>query len=91
VKVVWKYGISWPAVAAGEVIFEMPAGAELLTVQVQNDQGALWALVDPAAPKESRFFRVVPTGDPPEELTAEQYVGTFQLGWTVWHVFEVLR
>jgi hypothetical protein len=93
VRVVWKYVIDLAAVKAGEVSFDMPAGAKLLTVQgqTQSGLGALWALVDPTAPKETRRFRVVPTGGPPEELTAERYVGTFQLGWTVWHVFEALR
>jgi hypothetical protein len=89
--VVWKYVISRSAIGAGEVAFPMPAGAEVLTVQAKGDSGVLWALVDPAASKETRRFRVVPTGGPPSELKAEWYVGTFQLGWTVWHVFEVLR
>jgi hypothetical protein len=96
VRVVWKYVIDLAAVKAGEVSFDMPVGAELLTVQTQAayaalGHGALWALVDPTAPKETRRFRVVPTGGSPEELTAERYVGTFQLGRTVWHVFEHLE
>jgi hypothetical protein len=89
--VVWKYVISRSAIGAGEVAFPMPAGAELLTVQDQGGMGSLWALVDPSAPKETRRFRVVPTGGTPTQLEAERYVGTFQLGWTVWHVFEALR
>lgn len=79
-----------------EVAFEfaMPKGAELLTVQTQYAGGpgetpALWALVDPDAPRETRRFQLVGTGhrEVEEDLT---YVGTFQLtgGSFVGHVFE---
>jgi hypothetical protein len=89
---VWKYGVQWPADAFD---LAMPEGAEVLTVQVQENGDSrlaavcLWALVDPDAPQTVRRFRVVGTGHPVEG-GALAYAGTFQLasGALVFHVFE---
>lgn len=74
---------------------EMPAGAEVLTVQRQGDGPVLWAMVNTTAPKERRRFLASGTGhDLPPGVTRRRYVGTFQLpdpifGVTVWHVFDM--
>lgn len=69
----------------------MPAGAEVLCVQMQGDAPQIWALVDPGAPKEDRKFHWRGTGHPTGELG--RYVGTVQLmsGSLVFHLFEALK
>jgi hypothetical protein len=89
---VWKWRIPYEV----DFALDMPEGAEILTVQTQyqgtsDEQGALWALVDPTATPQKRLFRLVGTGvrgDRPGP-----YVGTFQLtgGSLVLHVFEARR
>lgn len=79
---IWKYALD-----VGHSIIAMPAGAQVLTVQMQNGSPQLWALVDPTAKKKQRHFRVVGTGhefDP----TGCEYVATFQVPGLVFHVFE---
>lgn len=75
---------------------EMPIGAEVLGVQNQNGWLVLWAIVDPRADKETRVFRVYPTGSETLDDRPRKYVGTVQmldgLDPIVWHVFdETLR
>lgn len=82
-KVIWKYAIN-PA-----TVIQIPVGYRLLSVQTQDNQPQLWALVDPSNPKVGRTFRAVATG---EEFDDEgyTYVGTFQIngGALVFHLFE---
>jgi len=83
-----KYQI--PAVANLKVA--MPAGAKILSFQLQKGIPTIWAEVDPAARPVERRFVAYGTGKdlPPPERRA--YVGTYQCdgGETVWHVFEEL-
>ena len=87
---IWKF----PFDVTADVSVEMPFGAKVLTVQVQNGIPCLWALVEPrnTMPKTSdgtTKFRIVGTG---HEFDGQgEYVGTFQLmdGALVFHVFEV--
>lgn len=73
----------------GSTDLHMPAGARVLTVQMQGDQPQLWALVEPEQPKEWRTFEIYGTGNPMPANPGE-YVATFQMdgGSLVWHVFE---
>jgi|HubBroStandDraft_6_1064221.scaffolds.fasta_scaffold17260_10 hypothetical protein len=84
-RAVYKY----PLQVVDEVAVSLPEGAEVLDVQAQAETPCLWALVDPTAATEQRFFRLFGTGHPvaEDDLT---YVGTFQLrgGVFVYHVFE---
>lgn len=71
---------------------DIPVGAELLTVQIQNGQPVLWAMVDPDAPKVMRHVQMYGTGWPisvNDELI--KFLGTVQCngGILVWHFFEV--
>lgn len=90
-KTVWKFGPLQPEHWTVEI--EMPAGAEVLHVNVQSrglDEDAyLWALVDPNAPKGLRRFFLVGTGQPLSE-DAGRHVGTWDMmnGRYVWHLFE---
>ena len=68
---------------------EMPKGAVMLSVQIQNENPQLWALVDEKKSTEKRLFITCGTGNPiPEDIG--DYVGTYQVenGRLVFHVFE---
>ncbi len=74
-----------------EVKLEMPIGARVLHVGVQdNEQLCLWALVNPKGETKTRSFRIAGTGhevagaSPTHLGTALMHNGTFVL-----HVFEV--
>lgn len=81
---IWKYAIP----VTDYFPIEMPDGARVLSVQAQQDQPCLWALVNPAAARRTRFFRLVGTGHPFEG--GRDYCGSFQLngGAIVFHLFE---
>lgn len=83
---IYKY----PVEIADEFWVEMPTGARILTVQVQNGEPFIWAQVETTAPYEPRGFRVVGTGHPMSDAEMGMpYVGTFQLegGALVFHLF----
>lgn len=84
-KAVWK----WPLNVVDKQDIFMPAGAEMLTVQVQDGKPCLWAMVDPSLPKERRVLCTAGTGHAIQEETGLDYVGTYQLedGALVFHVF----
>jgi hypothetical protein len=69
---------------------EMPRGSIILDVQYQESIGSavLWAMFDESE-KESidRRFAVAPTGG--IIFGEHDYVGTWQEGDLVWHLFEV--
>lgn len=69
---------------------QLPAGAKILTVQTQNEKPWMWALVNPDAAPETRYFKVRGTGHYCDGIDAANYIGTFQLhgGALVFHVFE---
>lgn len=52
---------------------------------------AMWFIVDPEAPRETRRFAVIPTGSYVCSPDTEKYIGTFQVEneTLVFHVFEV--
>ncbi len=69
---------------------DLPRGAEILTVQVQDSRPQIWALVNPENPIESRNFHLAGTGDSINERNLI-YIGTFQMsnGNNIWHLFEI--
>lgn len=94
-KIIYKYEL--PIAYDAEV--QMPAGAQVLCVQTQNEVPHLWAIVDPTACVEKRHFRVLGTGQPFatgagslafDDEPLGSYIGTFQLqgGRWVFHAFE---
>ena len=85
-QVIWKFEIR----LQGEPqTIEMPQGATILDVQVQNGHPQLWALVDHSASLQRRTFQIHGTGHP---FSAEsmQFVRTFQMPPFVWHLFEAV-
>jgi hypothetical protein len=87
--VVYKYAFG----AADFVRLEMPAGAQILHIDMQHRQLCAWALVDPERPLEERVLCVAGTGHPlavvdPARLS---FINTVLLagGDYVFHFFEV--
>ena len=81
-KQIWKYSL--------ENIIEMPKGAEILTIDIQNGQmfnAQMWVKVDTENEMEKRMFEVIGTGQNFDD-TNKKYIGTYQEGPFVWHVFE---
>ena len=80
---IFKYSLD----PTGSFIY-LPAGAKILTVQVQNNQPCIWAEVDPTNYTVKRDISIIGTGHtlPKKEVT---YIGTFQLfgGDLVFHVY----
>lgn len=76
----------------------MPAGAEIIDVQVQIDHASFrpgskllcaWVIVNPEAQTMVRDFLVVGTGQElPGNATAESHIVTLQDGLFVWHIFD---
>lgn len=87
-RVVLKYPLD-PATGGQHAI---PAGSRFLSLQVQADVPVMWWSVPEPAMKfpcawPLRTFTVVPTGGPGYIEPQLTYVGTFQLGPFVGHVF----
>lgn len=86
-KQIWKFEIK-----PNQDIIEMPQGAEILTIQNQNGNACIWALVNPENDTEKRHFEVFGTGhNIYYDMGVERkYINTFQLegGQLVFHLFE---
>ena len=81
---IWKFSLP----VADSFDLSMPEGSTVLSIQVQIGSPVLWALCDPARPNHARHFRTYGTG---HQISSDPgcYVGTYQLGPFVGHVFEV--
>lgn len=84
-KQIWKY--QFDPVSNLEV--QIPEGGQILSVQTQMGVGTMWVLIDPTVGLETRRFRVFGTGHTIPDGFEGTYVGTWQLGALVWHLFEV--
>lgn len=84
---IWKYLLT-----QYENNLEMPEGARLLTVQMQHATPTLWVEVDPTATRTQRKVCMVETGqdvDFTDYPAYQGYVGTYQLGGYVGHVYDL--
>jgi len=83
-KVIWKF----PLTTTRPI--QMPKGAEIMYIGVQQDNIFVWAKVKPHLPKEDRHFKAIDTGQSfhDDYLT---YIGTASMddGDTVHHIFEI--
>lgn len=89
-KTVYKY----PLVLTDVNVVVLPPDAEILSVQEQPGQLALWALVDPSAPHiAQRTICIAGTGHPLDSSVGYRHISTFQMhgGNLVFHAFEVLN
>ena len=66
---------------------QLPADAQVLSVQVQGETAHMWVLLRPDAPMVQRTFLAIPTGKP-FDASYTRYIGTFQVDWMVFHLFE---
>ncbi len=66
---------------------KMPAGARIVRVALQGGLPFVWAIVDPKAKPEPRRLLIRGTGHEVGEDGAE-YIGTYDDGPFVWHLFE---
>ena len=80
---VWKFGIG----VSGEQRVQMPKGAKLLTVQLQNGAPMLWALCDGSAPMVARKVWAYGTGE--AMVRPWPFVATLQIGHAVIHYFDL--
>lgn len=82
-----KYTIS---ATKPEQLIDMPISTKILSIQVQQGQACIWALVNTHLPTVTRVIHVITTGEEfAFDYFTHQYVGTFQLedGNYVAHVF----
>lgn len=85
-RTIHKYSIE----RAGMFARKLPLDSKFLCLQLQESEPQMWFEVDDNSPRQRRFFYVFGTGHeiPPE--TAMKYVGTWQEGAFVWHLYEYL-
>lgn len=69
---------------------ELPVGAKLVLLDVQNDVPCMWFLVDTSVIKEVRHFTVHGTGHAIDDMDKKTHIGSFMIhgGALVFHVFE---
>lgn len=92
-RVIWKYRIpeyDGRGMITSRPVIDMPDGARILTLQLQDDEPTLWAVVDPERVAAPRSFVIVGTGHPVPEDVGD-YVGSWQWPGLVWHLFEAAR
>jgi len=84
-KTVWKYELQ----IQDQQSVLLPAGAEVLTVAVQNGVPCLWATVDPSRGTKVAVVQMRGTGHPMDFEGDAEYVGTLFLhdGKLVFHVW----
>jgi hypothetical protein len=85
---IWKIPFAYSEIREdGSLVLEIPEDAEVLSVQLQGDSPILLAKVDPNLTDVARKFYVVGTGQTfPEGAT--EFIGAWQDGPHVWHLFE---
>lgn len=93
-KMVYKYDVPH----AANFVVSLPTGAEILDIQVQDDNIRMWALIDVDVDTyENRTFKLAGTGTPMkfDKGTKSRlgkgykHIGTVQQDGYVWHIFEV--
>lgn len=82
-RTIWKF-----AMQTFRETFSIPRRSTFLTTQLQDDVPTLWFEVDSEAATEQREFVVCGTGGPLPQGN-RKYLGTFQKGWFVGHIYEV--
>jgi len=60
---------------------------EFLSVQYQNNDITVWAVVDTDIEESKTTFKIVGTGRPFPDRNSWHYVGTVQQDTFVWHIF----
>jgi hypothetical protein len=77
-----KYPLLW-----GETFqLALYTGAEILTLQMQNDRPCVWVREQVSDMRQVLNLRWVGTGQ--EAPATSRYLGTVQVGGYVWHLFQ---
>lgn len=88
---IWKYQLD----VTEKQSLELPQGAKILTVQMQQESPQLWALVDEKKfdDMEMRQIAIYGTGNPFPDGDLGKYIATFQMhgGLLVFHAFEIVN
>ena len=85
-KTIWKF----PFKLADVVNIEMPAGAEVVSIQMQGKTPCVWAIVNPDSPLVTKSFAVVGTGHTiPSYVDDYSHKETLIDGDSVWHIFTI--
>lgn len=82
-KSIWKLPLSTSLIS----YITIPRDSTILSVQVQDGNPVLWAIVDPTAPTERVRIDCFPTGDNAPESRHAKFIGTVQIQWLVLHYF----
>ncbi len=85
-KTIWKFSFFTDDM----IMLKMPVGAEILHLNMQNNDPQLWALVNADNDQEVRRFEIFGTGHPIKyDMGIERkYIGTYFEGALVFHLFE---
>lgn len=78
----------FPVKLAEKQVIAMPRNADILCMQIQYGTPHIWAAVEDTEPFEERVFYLSGTGhELPRDAGPSEYVGTWQEGPYVWHLF----
>jgi hypothetical protein len=81
--VIWKYELS----ITDRQNIQLPVGAQILSVQMQNGNCCMWVMCNSEAPLETRRFAMYGTGHELPQFPGK-YITTFQFDILVFHLFE---
>lgn len=95
-RTVYKYELPNDQSSGGiarltEFEMQIPVNADFLHLALQHDKACMWFLVDDEAERELRKFCIAGTGHAIPTDGDILHRGTYQRGWFVFHVFEVIR
>jgi hypothetical protein len=85
-KTVWKYQLE----VKDRQSIAIPSDYKFLSVQTQDDIPCVWVLVDPASHLLTVDIITHGTGHPCPDLEGTEYIGTYQLGSFVGHVWGIV-
>lgn len=87
-KKIFKYKLE----TTDKQTLSIPEGAEILSVQTQEDKPCIWVLVDDGNVKIDRQFYIYGTGHSITSPETKKFIGTYQVcgGMGVFHLFEEL-
>lgn len=84
-KVIYKYVLSLDQGGVQEL--DLPVDYEILSVQNQNGEIAMWVSLTPGWPVTSVRFHIIGTGHHFDPFGLK-YLSTVQVGMFVWHVYQ---
>ena len=83
--IIYKY----PLYSYRQQLVDMPRGAKLIDVQMQDGKAVLWAVVDTSHSSTKRIINCVMTGEPvPNSGIVDNHIATAQHNGIVAHFFD---